>query len=87
MRRFSGGFISLAIGDERIIVTDCSTDEWYKKSEYSFYEALTDLDADLDGDKMVSVEEAHAYMIASMEDSTPQLEDPDPQEDFLLPEY
>jgi len=84
---YSGGFISLAIGDERLIVSDCSATEWYKKSEYSFYEALTDMDADLDGDKKVSVEEAHAYMIASMEKSTPQIEDPDVNNDFMIPEY
>ena len=49
--------------------------------------ACTDPDADLDGDARVSVEEAHAFMIASMNKSTPQLEDPDSQEDFHMPEY
>ena len=84
---FSGGFIDAASNGDRIIITDCDVDEFYKKSEYSFCEALTDIDADMDFDGMVSVEEAHAYMVASMYNTVPQLDDPDPNEDFVLPEY
>jgi hypothetical protein len=84
---YSGGFIPMARENDRLIVTDCDSSEYYKKSEYSFYEALTDPDADLDGDAKVSVEEAHAFMIASMNRSSPQIVDPDPQEDFHMPEY
>ncbi len=84
---YSGGFIDEASADDRIIVTDCDVDEEYKKSEYSFYEALTNMDADLDYDGKVSVEEAHAFMQASMYNTTPQIDDPDPDEDFIIPEF
>jgi len=84
---YSGGFIAETQADGRLIITDCSDEEDYKESEYTFYEALTDEDADLDGDGKISVEEAHAFMVASMNNQSPQLSDPDGDDDFVIPEY
>jgi len=84
---YSGAFIDEVRADDRIIVTDCDCNESYRKSEYTFHEALTDEDADSDGDGQVSVEEAHAFMVESMYNTTPQIYDPDEDEDFVIPEF
>jgi len=84
---YSGAFIEHTEADDRIIVADCDSDEFYRTSEYTFSEALTDEDADTDGDGKVSVEEAHALMLESMDGTTPQLSDPDDDDDVVIPAF
>ena len=62
----SGGFVKELKGDHRIVVTDADVGQNYVKAEYSFYQALTESDADDDGDGKVSVEEACTYMEDTM---------------------
>ncbi len=84
---YSGAFIDNAEGNNRIVVADCSPTETYLESEYSFYEALTDMTADTDYDGQVSVEEAYALMLDSMHSTTPQIDDPNPDSDVVIPEF
>ena len=84
---YSGGIGAVVRDDDRLVIADCAEDESYRMSEYTFSEALTDEDGDLDGDGKVAVEEAHAYMMVSMDTQTPQIYDPCAMEDFVIPAF
>ncbi len=84
---YSGGFIEEAEGDNRVIITDTDCTERYRKSEYTFSEALVDWDADTDMNGIISVEEAYELMLATMEDTSPQISDPDDDDDIEIPVF
>ena len=72
---YSGGFVEELEGDYRIVISDADVGQSYTEGEYSFYQALTETEADDDGDGKVSVEEAYRYMEDCMEVQNPVIYD------------
>jgi len=80
---YSGGFVSELEGEGRIVIADCGATQTYTSCEYTFYQALTEEDADTDEDGKVSVEEAYTYMEDYMEVQDPVIYDYQDEEIFL----
>jgi len=81
---YSGGFVGELEGDGRIVISDCGVMEDYTISEYTFYEALIEEDADTDNDQKVSVEEAYTYMEDTMTEQHPVIYDYQEDVDLFL---
>ena len=81
---YSGNFVSIFEGKNRIVLSDCGIDQVYKAGEISFYKALTESKADIDNDGKVSIEEAYEWMEDKKRKLDPQLSDFDEDADCFL---
>jgi len=81
---YSGGFVSELEGNYRIVISDCGENQTYTTSEYTFYEALTEPQADSDGDGKISVEEAYTWMEDYMQVQDPVIYDYQKDDEVFL---